>query len=151
MRMIHRREEKKKMSSKKTVKSKGSIKKTAFIGLFIFFVIFHVSNSMAQTEQAEADKLKESAPKVFIECETYDIDYIKAQLRFVNYVSNMDEAHVHVIISLQKTEGGEEEYIVSFKGRKEFEGDNDLLKYRPEKEAPPEKTKEGLVLSLIHI
>lgn len=148
MRMIHRQEKKKKMNSKKSIKSADSIKKTAFIGLFIFFVIFHVSNSIAQTEQAEVDKLKESAPKVFIECETCDLDFTKAQVRFVNWVSNLEEAQVHVLISLRMTERGEEEYMVSLKGQKEFEGDNDLLRYWPEKEDPPEKIKEALVQTL---
>lgn len=148
MAVINRNEEKKKMNSEKTARSKVLIKKAACTGLFIFFLSFFVSMSLSQTEKTEADKLKESAPKVFIECETCDIDFIKAQLRFLNWVSNLDEAQVHVIISLQKTEAGEEEYTLSFKGLKEFEGDNDLLKYRPEKQAPPEKIKEGLAQTL---
>lgn len=146
--VMDRKEEKKKMNSEKTLKNKRPIKSAVCAGLFIFFLSFFVSVSLAQTEKKEVDKLKESAPKVFIECEACDLDFIKAQLGFVKWASHLDEAQVHVIISLQKTERGEEEYTLSFKGRKEFEGDNDLLKYRPEKEAPPEKVKEGLVQTL---
>ena len=41
---------------------------------------------------ADIESLKRSAPRVYIDCGSCDIDYIKTEVTFVNYVRDRDEA-----------------------------------------------------------
>ena len=56
-----------------------------------------------QSGQADIEALKKTAPKVFIDCGSCDIEYIKTEITFVNYVRDRKEADVHVLITTQGT------------------------------------------------
>ena len=62
----------------------------------------------------------QSALKVFIDCDFCDIDYIREEINYVNYVRDPKEAQVHVLITSQRTGSGGREYTLSFIGRFEF-------------------------------
>lgn len=66
---------------------------------------------------------------VFIDCKTYcDLKYIKTEVAFVNYVNDITDSDLYIMISDFKTAGGKE-YIIDFKGKKRFEGINETLKF----------------------
>ncbi len=60
--------------------------------------------------------MKKSAPKVFIDCNRCDIDYIKTEITFMNYVWDRKEADVHILITIQRTGSGGREYTFAFIG-----------------------------------
>jgi len=73
--------------------------------LFFYLVLIcliSVSNSYSQEEPFEIEELKKSAPKVFIDCDSCDLDYIRTEITFVNYVWDRQEADVHILISAKK-------------------------------------------------
>ena len=114
----------------------------------LFGLFFHLAAfSFCQTQPNEAVAEKEGAPKVFIDCELCDMDFIQREIAFINYVSERKEAQVCVLITSRKTESGGEEYTISFTGQNEFEGNNHTLKYSAEKTYAADEVK----LSLIHI
>lgn len=48
----------------------------------------------ATGEAAAIDELKKSAPRVFVDGERLDMNYIKEEIQFVNYVRDRQEADV---------------------------------------------------------
>jgi len=66
--------------------------------------------------------LRDQALKVFIDCSRCDIDYIRREMPYVNYVRDWKEAQVHVLVTRQSTGSGGIEYKISLIGQKEFTG-----------------------------
>jgi hypothetical protein len=118
--------------------------KTTTIIAAIFFILFFVRGSQAQTEKKAADKAGPNVPQVFMECEACDLPFIQSQVSFVNFVRELSQAQVHVLITAAKREAWKE-YTLTFRGQKEFFGDNDVLKYQAKNTASPDEVKKGLV------
>jgi len=74
-----------------------------------------------------SDTLQNIAPKVFIDCDFCDLDYIRKEVPFVNYVRDRMQAQVHVLVTAQQTGSGGREFTMLFIGLKEFLGMNDTL------------------------
>lgn len=73
--------------------------------------------------------LKDDAPNVYIDCKDCDMDYLREEITFVNYVWDRKNADVHIIVSKQKTGGSGIEWFLRFIGLKNFEGKRDTLKF----------------------
>jgi hypothetical protein len=121
------------------------IKKTITIIGLLFCSFLHLGSYVfSQTQPKEGAALKESTLKVFIDCATCDMDYLRKEIAFINSVSDRKEAQVCVLITSQKTESGGEEYTISFSGQSEFEGNNHTLNYSAEKTYTADEVKKGL-------
>jgi hypothetical protein len=91
------------------------------------------------------DENIKDAPKVFIDCEIWDPVFIKEAIKFINYVEDLKEAQVWLIITSKETEAGIIDYTISFRGQNKFEGDNDELKYQAEKDKEEEIIKAEIL------
>jgi hypothetical protein len=112
-------------------------------------VVFLGGRSLsAQTEKADVEALKKTAPKVFIDCGLCDIDYIRTEIIFVNYVRDRKEAQIHILITTLRTGGGGREYTLSFIGQNEFAGIDDVQKYYSNKTDTEDEVRQGLVTTL---
>ena len=69
--------------------------------------------------QADTTLAKENQLNVFIDG-SYDIDHIKKEISYVNYVRDRKDADVHIIITSQRTGAGGRLYSVSFNGQKDY-------------------------------
>lgn len=98
-----------------------------------------------QTGQSEKESGEEGIPKVFIDWEGADLLKIREEIPFVQYVQDSGMAQVYVRVTVQDMETGGREYAVSFSGQGEFEGDDDELKHRVEKDQPEEEIREELI------
>jgi hypothetical protein len=98
-----------------------------------------------QAQQADADALKKSAPKAFIDCNYCDMDYIRTEVTFVNHVRDRKEAQVHVLVTTQSTGSGGTEYTLTFSGEKEFTGSDNVLTYVANKTDTAAEIRTGLV------
>ena len=107
-----------------------------------------VSNLLSQEEPFDIEELKKDAPKVFIDCERCDIDYIRTEITFVNYVWDRKEADVHILITLQDTGSGGREYTIALIGLKEYENLQNSLKYFSSPTETSDEIREGLVQTL---
>jgi hypothetical protein len=123
------------------------LKELFFLPFFVFFFLF-VSSSFSQEEQIDIEELKKDAPKVFLDCGVCDIQYIKTEITYVNYVRDRKEAQVHILVTTLSTGSGGREYTISFIGQLDFEGINDTHKYFSEQTATPDEIREGLVKAL---
>ena len=107
--------------------------------------------SEAKTGEANtqnADELKKSAPKVFIDGNHLDMNYIKEEIQFVNYVRDRTEADIHVLITQQGTGSGGNEYTLKFIGQELFEDLQNELKYYANKIDTKDESRKGLVQML---
>jgi len=100
--------------------------------------------AFSQTEQTDIEELKKDAPKIFLDCGSCDIDYVRTEITFVNYVRDRKEAQVHVLITTQRTGSGGREFTISLIGQLDFEGINDTQKYFSEQTDTPDENRAGL-------
>ncbi|MFW6129284.1 MAG: hypothetical protein ACOC6P_03440 [Candidatus Aminicenantaceae bacterium] len=122
---------------------------SCYVLLFVFSASLAAAQSVTpQTEQVDIESLKEKAPKVFIDCGWCDIEYIKTEITFVNYVRERKEAQIHILVTTLRTGGGGKEYTISFIGQGEFDGIDDTHKYFSKQTDTEDEIREGLVKAL---
>ena len=102
----------------------------------------------AQESQVSIDELKKSAVRVYLDCGSCDLEYIKTEITFVNYVRDRLEAQVHVMVTTQATGGGGIEYTLTFMGQNDFKDANDVQKYFSTKTDTNDDVRRGLVKAL---
>ncbi len=71
------------------------------------------------------------ALRVFLDCERFicDLDHIRREVNFINYVRNREDAQVHVLVTFERTGGGGAEYTFNFIGLAEHQARDDTLRY----------------------
>jgi len=128
------------------------MKKTG-IGILVIALalsIFAAVPVSAQEAGAKSDieALKKTAPRIFIDCGDCDIDYIRTEITFVNYVRDRKEAQVHILITTLRTGSGGREYTLSFTGQNEFAGLDDTQQYYSNKTDTEDEVRLGMVNAL---
>ncbi len=114
--------------------------------LFLMIGFFFCSSYAHSREvQVSVDDIKKDAPKVFIDCSRCDIDYIREEIGFVNYVWDRKEADVHVLVTIQRTGGGGREYTLAFIGLNNYKELQNTLKYFSDSDETDDETRKGLV------
>ncbi|MBM3310174.1 MAG: hypothetical protein FJY80_01560 [Candidatus Aminicenantes bacterium] len=103
---------------------------------------------LVEPGQADINGLKKSAPKVYLDCPSCDLEYIKTEITFVNYVRDRKEAQVHVLITTQATASGGREYTLTFIGQGDFKGTDDVVKFFSNKTDTEDEVRKDLVKSL---
>ena len=68
------------------------------------------------------EALRESAPRVFLDCNHCDRDFFRDSITYVNFVRDRMDADVHILITEQNTGSGGREYTFAFIGLGQFEG-----------------------------
>jgi hypothetical protein len=120
--------------------------------LALFFLVtvllILVSNSYSQEKALDIEELKKSAPKVFIDCSRCDIDYIRTEITFVNYVWDRKEADVHILITIQRTGSGGRKYTMAFIGKKDCADLQNTLEFFSSRVETKDEIRRGLVQTL---
>jgi len=115
--------------------------------LVLFLGVPSLAAAMTQ-DQPAIDELKKTALKVYLDCESCDLAYIKTEITFVNYVRDRLEAQVHVLITTQATGGGGREYTLTFMGQNNCRDLTDVQKYFSMKTDTEDDVRRGLVKTL---
>jgi hypothetical protein len=109
-----------------------------------FIVVFCICPiSLAQT-QSQGGEIQNDKPVVFIDWEGADFDVIQEAINFVAYADAVSESQINVRVTSTETETGDMEYVISFTGQKEYEGDNDELRYSAAKDKPENERQKEL-------
>lgn len=103
------------------------MKRFVFFQSVVTFIV--LGRCYSQVERDSLQNLQNRAPKVFIDCDRCDRNFIQTEITFVNYVRDRKEAQTHVLVTTQRTGSGGREYTLTFIGQKNFAGMNDTLKY----------------------
>src|SRR4030042_5960517 len=118
------------------------------LGRFMLLGLILAPVSFGQSQAADLEELKKTALKVFVDCDFCDIEYIKTEITFVNYVRDRKEAQVHILISIQGTGSGGREYTLTYLGQLQNAGQDDVLKYYSNKTDTEDEIRQGLVQTL---
>ena len=84
-------------------------------------------------------------PRVFLDCNRCDDDYVRKEVTFVDYVRNREDADVHVLVTTQDTGGGGQQYTLKFIGLGANQGSDQTLVYNSPQIATDDERREGFV------
>jgi hypothetical protein len=109
----------------------------------LMFLIPLIMNPLS----AQEEDLRSTAPNVFIDCShrLCDMDYIRTEITFINYMRDRENADVHVLITRRTTGSGGYEYTLNFIGLKNYQGRDSTLKYFSYSTDTEDQIREGLV------
>ena len=103
-----------------------------YISIFLFFTVFGattVNASDADHEKKVTGKLsydkKEGKPKVFIEGIRLDMDFMRRNMKFIDFVNDPADSDVHIIINNRISGSGGQVYSLMFNNNS-FEGISDF-------------------------
>ena len=105
---------------------KKNIRTTLFC-LFLFAFISQVVK--AQEQGSTSDTLRKEAVKIFLDCQSCDMNYTRQQIPYVNFVRDVKEAQVFILITQQNAGSGGTQYTLTFQGLGIYNGMNDTLVY----------------------
>jgi hypothetical protein len=89
---------------------------------------------------------RNQAPRLYVRDETWaDINYVKTEITFVNYVRDRTEADVQLDITCQTTGDGGREYCLTFLGLSSFRDIKSVLKHTTAPDATPDDVRKALV------
>lgn len=114
-----------------------------FANIIILFALVMLAPVLHAQERTAADSLRQNAVRVFIDCWRCDMDYIRREIPYVNYVRDVKEAQVYVLRTTQSTGSGGTEYTYTFIGQEDFKGMNDTLVYHSNPDDTSDQTREG--------
>ncbi|MEK7667864.1 MAG: hypothetical protein AAB409_04375 [Gemmatimonadota bacterium] len=103
--------------------------------------------ALAQAPQATPPQQGQGeALRVFLDCEPWvcDIDFLRTEITFVNYMRDRTQAQVHVLVTTLRTGGGGQEYTLTFIGQRDLQGRTDTLRYISRQSDTPDETRRGL-------
>jgi hypothetical protein len=91
-----------------------------FASLFLIFS-FPVFSQSNQQNKSEIN--------LFLDCGGCDMNFIKTEINYINFVPDRFTANVYILPSGQSTGSGGEQITLFIYGQKEFDGLNDTLKF----------------------
>jgi hypothetical protein len=94
-----------------------------------FLLIFLLFTILYSFSQEKTQTTRDEAVQIFIDCERCDMDHIRREIPYVNYVRDVREAQLYIRETRQTTGSGGREYSYFFNGQKKFEGMSDTLVY----------------------
>ncbi|MEJ7674031.1 MAG: hypothetical protein WKF59_15360 [Chitinophagaceae bacterium] len=95
------------------------------VSLFIISLhLFFMSSAFCQTTKTEV-------LKVFFDCQSYgcDFDYIRTEIKWVDFVRDRTDANIHILTSSQYISGGGEKMFMNFIGQSNFKNLSDTLSF----------------------
>ncbi|MGA2361728.1 MAG: hypothetical protein ABSG73_04635 [Candidatus Aminicenantales bacterium] len=117
------------------------------IPLILIGVLLALAPAPATAQQTDisADRLKQAAPKVFLDCHQCDMDFIRNEITFVNFVRDRQIADVHVLVTIELTGSGGREYSLEFIGQNAYYDLRNTLKYVSNQTDTDDEQRRGMV------
>ncbi len=112
--------------------------------LVLLFSIQLSTPCQAQISGKTDENSQEKALKVFAEG-GISRDYMKREIRFVNYVRDPRMADVYILITSQSTGSGGTEYTITYQGQNDYESIDDTLKFIRNRTDTYEIYRRGLI------
>jgi hypothetical protein len=104
------------------------LKKVTYTLIMLLPFIVLPMNSQGQPPSEESNNRK-SAVKIFFDCVQCDMNYIRQEIPYINYVRDVNEAQIYVLETSQNAGSGGNKYTYTFQGLENFKGMNDTLAY----------------------
>jgi len=101
----------------------------------ILFSLFLTISLLGQEPETVQEEVPDSSVqrvdglRIFIDCARCDMNYIRDEVPYVNYVRDVKEAQLYILETREQTGSGGNKYTYAFMGQQEFAGLNDTLSY----------------------
>ncbi len=98
-------------------------------GTFVFILNLSISLDSVNGQAApeERDTVRRNAIRVFLDCRYCDLNYIREEIPYINYVRDVKEAQVYILVTNLSAGSGGNQYTYTFQGQNAFKGMNDTL------------------------
>ena len=103
-------------------------------------------SALAQSAAPVQAARPNEALRIFLDCPNFvcDLDFFRVEITFVNYVRDRTDAEVHVLGTVEPTNGGGRRFTFDFMGQRAFAGRNDRLRYVSQPNDPDDAVRHGL-------
>ena len=125
------------------IMTKKQILRSLLIGGLLF--LFAVPAVSLDDDQIADDELKQIAPRVYLDCQRCDRDYIRTEIDWINYVRDRKEADVHILGTVQRTGSDGWEYTFEYIGLNRFSDITHTLKYVSSRTDTGDEIRKGYV------
>jgi len=88
-----------------------------------------LSENLREHDPPPVINLRQDAARVFIDCSSCDMSYTRQEIPWINYVRDVREAQVYVLVTRQNSGNGGDLYTYVFQGMDMFAGMHDTLTY----------------------
>jgi len=97
--------------------------------LILSFPLLGQEPAIDQEQEADSMAQRENALRIFIDCSRCDMNYIREEIPYVNYVRDVKEAQLYILETRETTGSGGYKYTYAFVGQQDYAGMNDTLQY----------------------
>jgi len=106
------------------------MKKPAIQNAILFLLLILISEAVSgQAAKNQQDTLRKNAVKIFLDCHDCDMNYTRQEIPYINYVRDIHDAQVVILVSEQDAGSGGNQYTYTFHGQLDFQGMDDTLSY----------------------
>ena len=120
--------------------------------LLVAFVLILVVVSFCASEASAQGRPAGSGPlRVFVDCNAVsgcDLDYLRTEIPYVDYMRDRSDATIHVLITRQATGSGGTAYTFNFIGLRDFAGMADTLQFATQQTATDDDRRKGFARTL---
>ncbi len=90
------------------------------------------------------------ALRIFVDCPPFecDLDFLRTEVTFVNFMRDRTDSQVHILVSTQRTGAGGREFTLAFMGQGAMEGRGDTLRYASKPTDTDDDVRRGLARTL---
>jgi len=103
-------------------------RKTALLSL-ILSAILPFTLIAQETDPDQSGNMRKDAVKVFIDCSSCDMNFTRQEIPWVNYVRDVREAQVYVLVTRQNSGNGGDLFTYTFHGMDMLAGMDDTLTF----------------------
>ncbi len=94
----------------------------------VFTTLFSIT-AVSQDPPPSTNNLRQEAVRLFLDCSSCDMSYTRQEIPWVNYVRQVQDAQVYVLVTRQNSGNGGDMYTYIFHGMDRFAGMDDTLTY----------------------
>ena len=105
------------------------MRKRRIIILFSLIFLNIMTFAVFSQETGVQDTSRINAVKIFLDCRDCDMNYTRQEIPYINYVRDVKEAEVYILVTNQNTGSGGRQYTYVFHGQGKFQGMSDTLTY----------------------
>ena len=98
--------------------------------MILFLTLYMPDSVLSQEVGSGIESVRKAAVDLFIDCQVCDMNYIRQEIPYANYVRDVKEAEVYLRVTRLDAGSGGRQYTFLFQGEKKFYGMNDTLVYK---------------------
>lgn len=111
------------------MEGKGKMRLVRKVCISIYLLQTMVIGVLAQAPEETIKPDRNDALKLYVDCQVCDMNFTKQEMPYVNYMRNVQEAEVYLLITRQTTGSGGQGYTLFYNGSGKFSEMKDTLNY----------------------